>query len=74
MGDPERADESKIPNFGWIDDSAYGVSNIKFRHDAHVQLIIDNLMDLSHLAYVHPTTTGSPEIAELAEDRNRSRG
>ena len=67
MGDPERADESEIPNFGWIDDSAYGVSNIKFRHDAHVQLIIDNLMDLSHLAYVHRTTTGSPEIAELAK-------
>ena len=32
-----------------------------------MQLIIDNLMDLSHLAYVHGTTTGSPQIAELAK-------
>ncbi|MDA0261133.1 MAG: aromatic ring-hydroxylating dioxygenase subunit alpha [Proteobacteria bacterium] len=67
MGDPKLADESTIPDFSRIDDPAYEVSNIKFRHDAHVQLIIDNLMDLSHLAYVHSTTTGSPQIAELAQ-------
>ena len=67
MGDPKLADESEIPDFSRIDDPAYGTSNIKFRHDAHVQLLIDNLMDLSHLAYVHSTTTGSPQIAELAE-------
>ena len=67
MGDPKLADESEIPDFSRIDDPAYGTSNIKFRHDAHVQLLIDNLMDLSHLAYVHSTTTGSPQIAELAD-------
>ncbi|MCY4497570.1 MAG: hypothetical protein OXC14_09820, partial [Rhodospirillaceae bacterium] len=35
--------------------------------DAHVQFVIDNLLDLSHLAYVHGTTTGSPEISETAD-------
>lgn len=67
MGDPALADPSTIPDFHWLDDPGLGVSNIKFRHDAHVHLIIDNLMDLSHLAYVHSTTTGSPQIAEAAK-------
>ena len=30
------------------------------------QLIVDNLLDLSHLPYVHSTTTGSPPLSENA--------
>ena len=67
MGDAERADESRIPDFSMLDDPKNGVSNIQFHLDTHVQLIIDNLMDLSHLAYVHSSTTGSPQIAEEAQ-------
>lgn len=67
MGDPEAADEALLPNYQILDDPKNGVSNIQFLMDTNVQLIIDNLMDLSHLAYVHGTTTGSPEIAEEAK-------
>ena len=67
MGDPEEADESLLPEYQMLDDPKNGVSNIQFHMDTNVQLIIDNLMDLSHLAYVHSTTTGGPQISEVAE-------
>lgn len=66
MGDPEEADAASIPDYGILDRPGLRVSDIQFRLDAHVQLVIDNLLDLSHLAYVHGTTTGSPEISETA--------
>ena len=30
------------------------------------RLILDNLLDLSHVAYVHSSTNGNPEVAERA--------
>ena len=36
------------------------------RIKANYQLIIDNLLDLSHLTYVHSSTVGSPELADQA--------
>ena len=67
MGDPEKADETLIPDYSMLDRTGLQVSNIQFHMDAHVQFVIDNLLDLSHLAYVHGTTTGSPEISETAD-------
>ena len=67
MGDPEKADETLIPDYSMLDRPGLQVSNIQFHMDAHVQFVIDNLLDLSHLAYVHGTTTGSPEISETAD-------
>ena len=67
MGDPEKADEALIPDYSMLDRTGLQVSNIQFHMDAHVQFVIDNLLDLSHLAYVHGTTTGSPEISETAD-------
>lgn len=67
MGDPEKADEALIPDYSMLNRTGLQVSNIQFHMDAHVQFVIDNLLDLSHLAYVHGTTTGSPEISETAD-------
>ena len=69
MGDPKKADESLIPDYSMLDRPGLRISNIQFHMDAHVQLVIDNLLDLSHLTYVHGTTTGSPEISETADVR-----
>ncbi len=59
LGDPELADESKIPR-------AYGISNDDYAmspggglsYEANYQLINDNLTDLTHIDYVHETTLG----------------
>ena len=64
MGDRARADVSLIPNYfeaggaGWACDHDY------IHLDANWQLIIDNLLDLTHLTFVHKTTLASPGIQE----------
>ena len=64
MGDPARADPALIPQFpenggpGW---AAHGAC----RHiEANWQLVIDNLLDLTHLTFVHKTTLAGPGIQE----------
>jgi vanillate O-demethylase monooxygenase subunit len=74
MGDPAHADPGLIPDFGRLDDPDAGVTRIKLRPDCHIQLVIDNLLDLSHLAYVHATTTGNPAVAEAAVVKTERQG
>jgi phenylpropionate dioxygenase-like ring-hydroxylating dioxygenase large terminal subunit len=59
MGKRERADASSIPSF------AYHNDHLRWPHRTHTQalrcdqrLVIDNLLDLTHLAFVHQRTIG----------------
>jgi vanillate O-demethylase monooxygenase subunit len=74
MGDPARADAALIPDFGRLDDPDAGVTRIQLKPECHMQLVIDNLLDLSHLAYVHSTTTGNAAVAEAAVVKTERRG
>jgi phenylpropionate dioxygenase-like ring-hydroxylating dioxygenase large terminal subunit len=67
MGDPARADPAAIPDFHWLDDANWGAKSAYLHVDANWQLIVDNLLDLTHLAFVHETTIGNAAIAENAE-------
>lgn len=62
MGDPAEADENTIPDFHWnvLDgwEPVYGY--LKF--GANYQLVVDNLMDLTHETYVHQGTIGEASI------------
>ena len=67
MGDPARADPDLAPDFhtrlgdpGWLTYKGYINPKCGYR------LILDNLLDLSHLAYVHSSTTGNRALAEQA--------
>ncbi|MEQ8696301.1 MAG: aromatic ring-hydroxylating dioxygenase subunit alpha, partial [Bauldia litoralis] len=67
MGDPAAADPALAPDHhGWLDDPDW--LTIKGYCDAQCgyRLILDNLLDLSHLAYVHASTTGNRALAEQA--------
>ena len=66
MGDPARADPALLPDFARLENPDVGLTRIRLKPECHVQLVIDNLLDLSHLAYVHNTTTGNPAVAENA--------
>jgi vanillate monooxygenase len=66
LGDPERADPALIPDYSALDDSDAVTIRIKLHLDCNYLLTVDNLLDLSHLAYVHNTTTGNPSLAEDA--------
>ena len=58
MGAPEKADEKLIPDFHWNDDPDWYPVGDYMHLDCHYQLLADNLMDLSHEAYVHRGTIG----------------
>jgi phenylpropionate dioxygenase-like ring-hydroxylating dioxygenase large terminal subunit len=65
-GDPERADIAAIPDFSPIADPAWATVSERMPVAAHYQLFVDNLLDLSHVAFVHRSTIGSDDsIAAL---------
>ena len=66
MGDPEKADEALLPDYSRLALPELGRHRIGLHVEGNYQLIVDNLLDLSHLPYVHGTTTGNPPVAEDA--------
>jgi vanillate O-demethylase monooxygenase subunit len=66
MGDPALADAAKIPDYHWLEDENWGAKSSYLYVKCHWQLIVDNLLDLTHLAFVHETTIGTMALAEHA--------
>ncbi|MBN9475558.1 MAG: hypothetical protein ABS43_05380 [Bordetella sp. SCN 67-23] len=62
-GDPALADPSLIPDCPWLDGSAKVSYYAHLR--AHYQLLIENLLDFSHVPYVHHDQQGHPELARV---------
>ncbi len=58
MGDQDKADPSLIPDTHYLDDAAWRGTPGYMHYDANYLLITDNLLDFSHLSYVHETTLG----------------
>jgi len=63
MGDPALADPAKIEDFHWMDDPGWQAKGEKLDLPGNYQLLTDNLLDLTHLQFVHPTTLGTDAIA-----------
>ena len=66
MGDPAKADPKLIPNWWWADHEEWaftrpGMIPVKCNY----QLIADNVLDVTHLAYVHASSIGAPSITEF---------
>jgi vanillate O-demethylase monooxygenase subunit len=74
MGDPERPDPSRIVSFPRLSDPSWGVTKVRLHIRGHYLLIVDNLLDLSHVAYVHSSTIGNAAVAEDAEVKFTRRG
>lgn len=68
MGNPVLADPKAIPDFHrhMVDLEWYSVTGQAFAKCGY-RLVLDNLLDLSHTAYVHTSFSGNPEVAELAK-------
>jgi len=69
MGDPALADPAAICDFRWIDHPQWGAKGAVFHVKAGYELIIENLLDLTHLAFVHRSTIGNMATAEQADVR-----
>jgi phenylpropionate dioxygenase-like ring-hydroxylating dioxygenase large terminal subunit len=66
MGEAEKADPSLIPDWWWADHPDWAFTRPDRVHVAcNYQLIADNVLDVTHLAYVHATSIGAPSITEF---------
>ena len=63
MGDPALADPATIPDYHWISDPGWAGAGERLHLKADYRLLIDNLLDLSHLTFLHETTIGAAAVA-----------
>jgi phenylpropionate dioxygenase-like ring-hydroxylating dioxygenase large terminal subunit len=61
-GEPDMADERLIPDFSCISDPRYRTIHGTIVTHGNYQLVTDNLMDLSHVGFVHAGGLGSDAI------------
>jgi len=60
MGDIEAMDEAKVPDFSDFDDFPETALILGYMHfNANYELLVDNIMDLSHIDYLHPSALGT---------------
>jgi phenylpropionate dioxygenase-like ring-hydroxylating dioxygenase large terminal subunit len=61
MGDPAKADPSMILEFNYLSDPSWRGMPDYMHYAANYLLIVDNLSDFAHLAFVHTKTLGGSE-------------
>src|SRR5712664_359197 len=61
MGDPAKANPSEILDIPYLTDPAWRGVPDYMHYDANYLLIVDNLSDFAHLAFVHTKTLGGSE-------------
>jgi len=66
MGDPDRADPALLPDWWWAEHADWAFTKpdmIPVKCD--YRLIADNVLDVTHLAFVHASSIGAPSITEF---------
>ena len=66
MGEPARADPALIPNWWWACHPDWAFTRPdRVRVKCNYQLIADNVLDVTHLAFVHAGSIGAASITEF---------
>lgn len=74
MGEASKADPALIPDFHQNDDRGWAVVRSRLPIAAHYLLLVENLIDLSHVGIVHAKTIGTDDSrAELKFERGEDR-
>ncbi|PVY62550.1 vanillate O-demethylase monooxygenase subunit [Pusillimonas noertemannii] len=69
MGDPGLADPAQIPGAAWMRDSDEWTGSHGYMHvKSNYVFLHENLLDLSHLSYLHAKTFGTPDYASAPFD------
>ena len=63
-GDPAQADPAKLHHLEWAESPDWAYGGGLYHIACDYRLMVDNLMDLTHEAYVHTTSIGQKEIDE----------
>jgi vanillate O-demethylase monooxygenase subunit len=66
MGDPELADVSKLPPQEWMEDAQWERSQGYLSLQANYVRLHENLLDLTHLSFLHAKSFGTPDYAKAA--------
>jgi len=64
MGDPAGADLNLVPDFSFQEPAEFHVGERYLHVRSSYILEIENILDLSHIAYLHPTTLGSGGVSK----------
>ncbi|TNY36018.1 aromatic ring-hydroxylating dioxygenase subunit alpha [Thermomonospora catenispora] len=64
IGDADKADPTRIPRAPWLGSPDYVTVRGMEPLAARYELLVDNLLDLSHETYLHAGYIGTPEVAE----------
>lgn len=64
MGDPALADPAKVPDLHWNKDPDWAGDGKLIEVKCDYRLVVDNLMDLTHEAFVHSSSIGNRAVAE----------
>jgi vanillate O-demethylase monooxygenase subunit len=67
MGEAAKADPSRIPDFKENSAPGWWPTRVLLPIKGHYQLVVENLMDLSHVAFVHGETIGSDDTSATLE-------
>ena len=66
MGDPAKADPATIVSYPWHNDTVnWPHKHTMYPIKASAMLMVDNLMDLTHLGYVHGSTIGGNPMTHV---------
>ena len=63
MGDPAKADPALIEDFHFLDDPAWRFGGNYLHVESNYLLLVENLLDTTHLPFLHPTTLGTDAFA-----------
>ena len=63
-GDAAKADPKLIEDFHWMDDPNWGFGGSYLHVEANYQLLVENLLDTTHLPFLHPTSLGTDAFAK----------
>ncbi len=64
MGEPAKADPTLIEDFHWMDDPNWGFGGGHLHVEANYLLLVENLLDTTHLPFLHPTSLGTGAFAK----------
>ena len=68
MGNPDRADESLVPDTHWLASPDWSTVGGTFHIQADYVSMHENLLDQTHFPFLHPGAIGTPEYARSRLD------
>jgi len=67
MGQADAADDARIPDFHELDNPGWRARGSRIPMRCDYRLAVDNLLDLSHMTFVHQTTLGNAAVVDAAD-------